>query len=304
MPIQIGSKTRSSAGALSRVKTGYILIRESIGILRNNRTLAAFPIVAGLAGLGFILAIGAPTVGVTTFDNDASTIVAFAGAAGIYFGTAFIAAFFSAGLVDQTRTVLQGGDPSLKAGLRSAWRVKTPLVVWAVISATVGLIIDAISESDSVFAQILAAVLGVSWSLLTFFIIPVIVFENPSTTEMFRQSGQRFKETYGETIIGMFGATIAGLVVGIPFFLAGLAALEILGSLLVGIPLVIIGIALAQVVSFTVRGIVKTGLYFYAEEGQRPDEFNQIFDALDLSERSESDTDGPQNTGPQFGGVS
>lgn len=239
-----------------------------------------------------------------TLDNNASAVIAFTGAAAIYFGTAFIAAFFSAGLVDQTRTVLQGGDPSLRAGLQSAWGVKTPLIIWAVISATVGLIIDAISESDSIFAQILAVVLGVSWSLLTFFIIPVIVFEKPSTTDMFRQSGQRFKETYGETIIGMFGATIAGLVVGIPFFLAGVAALEILGSLLVGGPLIIIGIALAQVVSFTIRGIVKTGLYFYAQEGQRPNEFNQIFDALDLSAQSDSDTDSPKNTGPQFDDVS
>lgn len=303
MPIQIGSKTLSSAGALSRVKTGYIVIRESIGILRNNRTLAAFPIVAGLAGLAFILAIGAPTIGVSTLDSDISTVGALAGATLIYFGTAFIAAFFSAGLVDQTQTVLEGDDASIKAGLRSAWEVKTPLVIWAIISASVGLIIDAISESDSVFAQILAMVIGVAWSLLTFFIIPVIVFEKPSTTEMFRQSGQRFKETYGETIIGMFGATIAGLLIGIPFFMAGIAALEVLGSLLIGGPLIVIGVALAQIVSFTIRGIVKTGLYFYAEEGQRPNEFNQIFDALDLSKQSDSDTDSSQNAGAQFGGI-
>lgn len=303
MPIQIGSKTLSSAGVLSRLKTGYIVIRESISILRNNPTLAAFPVVAGLAGLVFILTVGIPTLGVATLENDVSAVVGLAGAAGIYFGTAFIAAFFSAGLVDQTRTVLQGGTPSLKAGLQSAWQVKTPLVVWAVITATVGLIIDALSESDSIGAQVLGAVLGVSWSVLTFFIIPVIVFEKPSTTEMFRQSGQTFKETYGETLISMFGATIAGLAVGVPFFLAGVAALEILATPLVGGPLIIIGVALAQVVSFTIRGIVKTGLYFYAQERQRPSEFNRIFDALDLSEQSDPDTSSPKNTGPQFGGV-
>ncbi|ERG88011.1 MAG: hypothetical protein J07HX5_00152 [halophilic archaeon J07HX5] len=167
------------------------------------------------------------------------------------------------------------------------------------ISATVGLLLDALTESDSLPAQIISGVLGVSWALLTFFIIPVIVFEKPSTTGMFRQSGQTFKKTYGESVVSLFGATVVGLLAALPFVAVGGAIILVTGVTAAALPFIVIGVAVGQVVTFSIRGIVKTGLYFYAQEGERPTEFDEIFDQLNLS----GQRDGAQTTGSQFGGI-
>ncbi|MEF8814453.1 MAG: DUF6159 family protein [Halovenus sp.] len=176
-----------------------------------------------------------------------------------------ISAFFTAALVHETRAVLAGGDPSLGAGIEGAWAVKRPLFAWA---------------------------------LVTFFVIPVIVFERPSFRGMFTRSAETFRETFGETPIGLPGVNLLALVAAAPLLAPGAYLLLVLEAALVGIPRLVAGVLVAQLVSYTLRDIVKTSLYFYATEGDRPDEFDGVFDRL------ETPGDAATPAGPQAGGFS
>jgi hypothetical protein len=269
--------------SLGRVKRGYVLIRQSISVMREHPRLGLFPIAGGTAGVAFLALLLTPMFGVLAIDpGDTITLVAVGGAlVGLYLGTAFISAFFTAGLVHQTRAVLSGEDPSLRAGLQGAWEVKRPLFVWAVISATVGVILDAIAESDSLVSQIVAVVLGVAWTLMTFFVVPVIVFEKPSIRGMFTRSAKTFKQTFGETPIGLIGVNVVAIVAALPLLAPGAYLLFVAEMLIAGVPLLVVGLLISQLISYTLRGIVKTSLYFYAEEGERPEEFADIFDQLE-----------------------
>lgn len=289
-------------GLFSRLKTGITITKQSAFVMREHPRLALFPIVSGLASVVFLAALVVPLSGVLVLDTGGQTAVGLVALVGLYFGTAFITAFFSAGLVDQTRAVLDGRDPSLRAGIGSAWAVKRPLFAWALISATVGVVLDAINDStDSPLGQILAAVVGIAWTVVTFFVIPVIVFERPSIREMFTRSGETFKNTYGETPISLAGTSIIALLAGAPLLLPGAYLLFGLNAVLVGVPLLVAGIAVSQLVAYTLRGIVKTALYWYATEGHRPDEFDEIFDQLEDLRKPDSESSGAGT--PGIGGV-
>lgn len=288
-------------GVLGRLKTGLVLTKQSVGVLRDNPRLTVFPVVSGAASLAFVAALLTPLLGAVVLDVDGPVaVLGLVTLAGLYLGTAFLSTFFAAALVDQTRAVLDGGEPSLRAGVRAAWGVKRQLFAWALISATVGLILNSISESsDSVVAQVLSAVVGMAWTVLTFFVVPVVVFERPSLREMFTRSGETFKETYGETPVSLVGINVIAALAGVPLLGPGAYALFALDMLVVGVPLLVAGVAVVQLVSYTLGGIVKTGLYFYATEKSRPDEFGSVFDELDTG--GGSATGG--RSGPGFGGV-
>ncbi|WP_436935648.1 DUF6159 family protein [Halovenus marina] len=282
---------------LGRAKRGYLLVRQSVSVLREHPRLALFPVVSGIAGLAYLALLLTPMFSVLALDSSDTITFVVGGIAlvGIYLGTAFISAFFTAALVHQTRAVLAGEEPSLRDGIENAWAVKWPLLAWAVISATVGVVLDLISESDSAVGQILAMVVGIAWTLLTFFVIPVIVFEKPSVREMFTRSATTFKETFGETPIGLVGVNLIAMVVALPVLAPGAYLLFAEEILILGLPLFVAGVLIAQLITYTLRGIVKTALYFYATEGNRPAEFDEVFDRLDDVETSRST--GPRGDG-------
>jgi hypothetical protein len=279
-------------GLFSRLKTGLVLTKDSVLLIRHNPKLALFPVVSGVAGLAFLGIFLGITFGLMSVASDAGAVV---GLFLTYLVLTFVSSFFAAGLVHQTREVLGGAEPSLKQGLAAAWERRRPLFIWALISATVGLIINAIESSDSRIARIVGLIFGVAWTLMTFFIVPVIVFERPSVTEMFKQSAGTFKQTWGETPISMIGVQVVALVVALPFLALGFGLFSA-GVTIVAIGVVLVGVLLAFLVTQTLQGVVKTTLYLYADDGTRPEEFDNVdFDGLARDDR--------QSRGMMGGGV-
>ncbi|WP_436933477.1 DUF6159 family protein [Halovenus marina] len=269
----------------SRLKTGLVLTKDSVLLIRHNPRLALFPLVSGAAGLAFLAIFLGITFGMMSVASDAGAVV---GLFLTYLGLTFISSFFAAGLVHQTREVLAGEEPSLKEGLAAAWDRRGALIVWAVISATVGLIINAIENSDSRIARVVGLIFGVAWTLMTFFIVPVIVFERPSIKEMFTKSAGTFKQTWGETPISLIGVQVVALAVALPFVAVGIG-LFTLGTTILAVGVILIGVLLAFLVTQTLQGVVKTTLYLYASDGTRPEEFDNVdFDELARDERRSS----------------
>lgn len=264
---------------LDRFKTAFTLMKDSLLVMKHNPTLLSFPIVSGIAGIAFLGVFLGVTFGVLSIDLGGGTalfVVLALGFGTVYLGTTFISAFFTAALVHQTRDVLTGGDASLGAGMRGAWEVKRPLLIWAFIAATVGVVLNAIEDSNGGVGRALSAVFGVAWTLMTFFIIPVIVFEKTSVRGMFERSAEQFKATWGETPLSLAGVGAVSFVVAIPFAGPGILLIESYGYELLGFALVATGAVLGAIVSHTFKGIIKTSLYFYATEGTLPDEFDDV----------------------------
>lgn len=266
-------------GFFARLKMGWNLSKDSFAVLRDHPELALFPLVSGIAGLLYIALLFGGSFVLGLFESDAT---GFAVLFVFYLGSAFIAAFFNAGLVYSAREAFEGRNPSLKGGIAAAWRHKGPLFAWAVISAVVGMILRAIEQQDNIVADIAAMIFSVAWSIVTYFIIPVIVFEDVGVLEMFKRSGETFKNTWGETAGASFGVgiiTVLFMLVGL--LVAGVvfvAFSSVAGTLGVFVAIAVAAVFLLVIFLFgsALGAIAKTALYVYATEGKRPPEFDNV----------------------------
>jgi len=264
-------------GFFTRLKTGWGLAMDSLDVLRDDPELAVFPFVAGVAGLLYVGVL----FGVVTVANvrgPAGYVALFA----FYVGTTFVASFFTAGLVHETREAFAGREPSFRGGLAAAWSNVGTLLAWALVAATVGLVIRAVENRSGVVGDVVAGLIGVAWSILTYFVVPVIVFEDVGVTDAISRSGQTFKDTWGETAGAGFGVGLvtllfvgAALAVGAVLVVAASSVgsgLGTVGALAVGAVLVVI----AYLASVTLGAIARTALYVYAAEGETPAQFGDV----------------------------
>ena len=275
-----------------RLSTGCRLTRDSLGVLRSHPILMVFPLLGG----GVTLVVGAAAYLAVFVADLADGWLALVALFGLYFVTTFVASFFTAALVAAVADAFRGREPTLAAGLAAAWDVKGALAVWSTISAVVGVFLRALERSESLLSRYAAGLFAVGWTLGTFFVVPVIVFEDGSTRGLIGRSAGRFRGTWGETLSSNFGIGLLQLV----GWLAGVAAVLAVGvglfdlvpwvgttTVLVGVVAVSVGVYL---VGRTVQGIVTTALYVYATEGTVPQAF-ATFDFETLEGRTDSESD-------------
>ena len=269
---------------LRRIRLGLTLTVGGLRVLRRHPKLLAFPLVSGVLSVAFLVALLGPLfVFETTYGlSELGDAGAYVGLFVVYFGTTFIATFANAALVHAAGESFSGEEPSVVRSLKATWDRAGIIAVWAVIAAVVGTLIRAIESRSSIGAKIIAMVFSAGWSIATFFVVPVIVFEDVSVRGMFGESLGTFRRTWGESA----GAGIGiGVITGLGTLVAAFLAFNVPVMLFPSLGGFAVGVVLAgsvAVVGFLVHGalwgVVKTALYSYAQTGETPEEF----DALDF----------------------
>lgn len=271
---------------MGRFANSRQLVRQTFAVLRQDHEMIWFPVLAGLTSLtvaaSFIIPFAIFSGQRDSVVNDPVGIVLLFG---YYLSLSFIATFFNTGLVACASERLRGGNPTFSYGLNAALVRVGKIFIWSLISATVGVILRVIQNKSGAFGKILAGLIGMAWSLLTFFIIPVMVLENLSVTGSIKRSGELFKLTWGENVVGSITLTLFFLplmLIGIiPFVITSfyiftsifgevqnLGAITI-GWLISGAYLVILGILMSAL-----NGIFNAALYRFATTKQPPPGFD------------------------------
>ncbi|ELY88403.1 DUF6159 family protein [Natrialba taiwanensis] len=306
----------------ARFRTGFEIAKASFGVLRREKWLLAFPvlygaswlvgliglvggIVAALFGVGYGMALLEQVTNVSPATADtAVTATLVAAAVGFMFVATSIATFFSAALVHAVGTLFTDEPTGIRAGLAGAWESRRTILAWGVVGAAVGLLFRALESQDGLPAQIIRSVAGFAWFAMTFFIVPVIVFQDGSVRESMRESVGLFRETWGQ--VGGINLGV-GLVLLPPMILTGLAGIglpvfvlddpwSVLAFTLVPTLLVL---GALMVIYQAATGVAKTALYQYAREGTLPPEFDGIDpDTLTRSSGPTSALNQPPNQKP------
>ena len=256
------------------------LIKLSWGVLQGDRKLVAFPLLSGVAFVILAVLLTGLGTGIGTLDR-LSTGTGISGAdfgllAIIYFLLAFVVIYFNAALAGAAMVRLAGGNPTMADGFRMANQRLPQIAGWAVIAATVGLILQVLrSQSrDNMIGQIALSIVGGVWAYLTFFVVPVLVAESISPIAAIRRSSSLFKRTWGDQVVANFGFSIVGfvavLLAAIPAWVIGQVLSPVAG---VAIGVVTVGLAVATV--STLETIFKAALYGYVADGRVADGFTQ-----------------------------
>jgi hypothetical protein len=262
-----------------RIARSWELVKASWQVLKADKELVIFPFVSGIGVVIVSLAFLVPSILAGLFDQAtnkdgipvAGYIVAFA----FYVVMYTVIIFFNSALVGAAMIRLRGGDPTVSDGFRIAFEHMGAIIGYAVISATVGMILRALRERGGIVGAIVSAIGGIAWNLATFLVVPVLVVEGVGPIEAVKRSAGLLKKTWGEQVVGnlsiglIFGfLTILVIIAGIPLVLLAVAAESVVLVVLViaALVLVVIGINL---IASTLNGIYVAAVYHYvaAEEG-------------------------------------
>lgn len=266
---------------LGRIGTGWALTKTSLHVLRQDKELLVFPLISGLSLLlilgGFVGGMFF-TVGFDAAFGGGSTWLAVILLVIYYIVSFFVGFFFNAAIIGAATIRLNGGNPTLSDGLRIARENIGRIFLWAVFAATVAMILRAIQERLGFLGKILIGLVGIAWSLATYFVVPVLIYEKLGPWAAVKRSAHIFKSTWGETLVG-------GFSMGAIFALFGLAGLlaPILGFVLGGLIGLVVGIV-TMVVYWIILGLVASAansiliaaLYRYATTGKVAEEFRGL----------------------------
>ena len=171
---------------------------------------------------------------------------------------------------------MDGGNPTLKDGLAIAWARVGKILAYAVIAATVGLLLRAIEERVGWLGRIVVKLVGVAWALATFMVVPVLVTRDVGPVDAVKESANLLRETWGENLIGNAGLSVVFAVAyfalfivcgGAIFFAAAAHMAFLAGTLLLA---GIVTFLFLSTLQATMQGVYSAALYRYATEHETP----------------------------------
>jgi hypothetical protein len=259
-----------------RIGNSWALVKASAGVLNQDRELLVFPLMSGVAAVLVTASFFAPlavTGGWEIFAEDGD-----AGMLGYVFGFLFYLAqytvifFFNTALVGAAMIRLDGGDPTVKDGFSIAWQRIGSILEYALLAATVGMVLRFFAERSGPLGRFVVGLIGMAWNLATFLAVPVLVTRDLGAIDTVKESASLFKRTWGEQVVGNFSMGWIFFLAFLGWALAGGAAIAVTASIMppLAIPIVggwILGFILLALVSSALKGVYAAALFRYATDG-------------------------------------
>jgi hypothetical protein len=264
---------------MTRFQTSWAIAKRSWAVLRSDKSLAWFPVLSAVGSLIVVAVLGGliALTGVDSSSGDSLQPIGWVLVVVAYLALAMVQTYFLAALVAGADMRLRGTDSSVRAALDIANSRLHRLLPWAIVTATVTIILQAIEERFGIVGRIVAGLVGLAWNLVTFLVVPILVLEDLAVRPALTRSKDLFKKTWGENVIGQFGLGAIGFLVAIP----GIALIAI-GAALGTAALIVLGavggiwLIVSAVIVSALSGIYRTALYHYAANGEVPGEFSDI----------------------------
>jgi hypothetical protein len=265
---------------MGKFARSWALMKSSANILRQDKELMLFSLFAGLASLAVIATFAWPV-----FTLIAHHRAGFEGQRGhaspmfmlvsflFYFVQYTVVIFFNTALASAAMIRLDGGNPTVRDGVRLAMGKLPNIIGYALISATVGMILRALQERFGLIGRIVVGLLGFGWTVATFLVVPVLAAQDVGPIDAIKRSASLLRDTWGENLIGNAGIGVAGslltfglLLVSGMLFLGAVATHSVALMFVVGAAAVI-GLVALSLFQTAMHGVYSAALYRFAEEG-------------------------------------
>lgn len=269
-----------------RIARSWELVKASAGVLSNDKELLVLPVVSGICSLIVAAAFLVPAyfAGMfAEFVHDANvsnnpeqmmTPGMYAWFFGFYIVQYFIIIFFNTALVGAALLRLQGHNPTLGDAFAISVSRIGSIMGYAVISATVGVILRMIGERLGFIGRIIEGLIGVAWTVSTFLVVPIIAAKGVGPVAAVKESAMLLRKTWGENVIGTGGIGLAFSLIMMPIVFVGLGSAVYLVNT-AGIPelgyvvgaFTIIVVVALSIYASALGGVYSAAVYQYAEGG-------------------------------------
>jgi len=211
---------------IKRVVHTQTIMSAAWSILKQHKSLLLFPLASSATLVLLTLSIVMPTaVGILTgasassplFDDSYLTsAVLFL----LYVISYAIGIFFNSALAFCVLQKLDGKQVSLGEGLREATACLSQIVGWAIVSATVGLLLKAVERRSGWIGRLITKTVGMAWAIATFLVVPILVAEKKGPIDAVQESVQLLRRTWGENLFARLGFGVLYFVWSLPGLLA------------------------------------------------------------------------------------
>ena len=265
---------------MGRISNTIALAKVSWRVLRKDRELLLIPVLSFLASIAVLALIWLPTL--STIDTsavageseDPGAVLLLVGII-TAMALSIISVFFNGALVAGAHERLSGGDPTVRSAVGRAFSRLPGLLPWAILTGTVGLILQAARERAGWLGRFVVNMVGMAWQTATFLVVPAIVIDDHGAVSGLKASAALLKRTWGENIAARVGFGLLGFVAIIPAVLVVVATGALGGAALVlGILVAVPYLALVVVVLTALNAVFQTALYLYATTGSVPAGFD------------------------------
>jgi len=259
-----------------KISRSWTLVKASAAVLRSDKELLAFPVISSIATLVATATFLVPVIGLRIFEGGNIGVMGAVVGFLFYLCQYFVIFFFNTALVGAAMIRLEGGDPTVADGLRIARSKAGVILGYAAIAATVGLLLQMISEKSGFIGKMVVGLVGMAWTLASFLVVPILVTRDVGPIDAIKESIALLKRTWGENVAGNVGIGLAfGLVM--VAVVVTVVALVIAAAAVGGVKLAIVvgvvgafAIAMVAVIQAALSGIYSAAVYRYAMDGQAP----------------------------------
>jgi len=261
-------------------------------VINQDRELIWFALLSFIFSTLFAIAMIVPSVVPTLMaegiSQDSLQVFQYIIIFLTYFGLAFIATFFNVCVVYTTKIRFEGGNATFGESIRFAFTKLGLIFQWSLLSATVGLLLkildnlaSRLGKGGQIVASILIGLLGMAWSIVSIFVVPVLVYEGLGPIDAVKKSTQVIKKTWGESLIRHFGlgliqflvfVIIIALSFGLTYVLSN--TFDVIG-LAIGIGVGILLMLLTGLIFSVANTIFNTALYVYANKSLVAEGFDE-----------------------------
>jgi hypothetical protein len=272
----------------------WSITKLSFGVIKKDKELLLFPLLAGIFSSIFAVAMIFPNIivqyiaeGETFLMGVMEYVIVFL----VYLGLALIATFFNVCVVYTAKTRFEGGNPTVGSTFGFAFSKIHLIIYWALMSATVGLILYAIESlarnmkgiSQGILRFVRGA-LALAWGIVTIFVIPAMVFHGLTPTKAIKKSAQAFSKTWGENLVRHFGMGLiqflfgllgVGITVLIGYLTLGVGLTDLVTGIITMVIFALLYFLILILVFSSANKVFNTALYIYAETGEIPKGFSK-----------------------------
>ncbi|HNV84019.1 MAG TPA: DUF6159 family protein [Arenimonas sp.] len=261
----------------AKFSRSWELVKASAGVLRSDKELLVFPVISGIAALIVLATFVIPIVSLKLFEGGTGPLGYVIGFL-FYLCQYFVIFFFNSALVGAAMIRLNGGDPTVADGLRIARERMLPILGYAAIAATVGLLLQFLKNKDNFVIRMLGSLLGTAWTVASFLVVPVLVANKIGPIDAVKKSIELLKTTWGENAVGqlgigfVFGFIMAGVIImGVLLSILGFTVSPYLGGTIV--VLTVLSALTVGIIQSALSGVYAAALYRFANDGVAPQGF-------------------------------
>ena len=193
-----------------KLSNSWELVKASAAVLQADKELLLFPIISAVLSLLVVATFAVPAIlaGVFASGFPESTGIPAVGYAAVFLfyvvqvlrhlllqhGACWRGAHSPAGRrPDRGRRLPHRGVP------------RGPILGYACIAATVGMVLRAISERSGFLGRLVVGLFGFAWSLATFLVVPVLVAEDVGPIEAVQRSASYLRRTWANRLPAIWG---------------------------------------------------------------------------------------------------